>query len=184
MPPFQVPSTTFLQPLWSLFQHISLSAVLQYIYIHNIIYIHRPFSQGPFTSHIHISKFATILGQYSYFYRLGEIGCYIEHLIIDFEILNKFKALNLGLLVMSYASCIDLEILIKEMEDYDIPFDLQWKEIIRLGKKKCIFLGPEKWCPDVTRDGRSCERLNKKKWWRKGLKRQRNHNPDQETFSC
>jgi hypothetical protein len=74
-PPFQVPSTAFLQPSWSLFQHIP-SQQSCYIYIHNIIYIHRPFSQGPFTSHIHISEFATILGQYSYFYRLGETGCY------------------------------------------------------------------------------------------------------------
>jgi hypothetical protein len=75
MPPFQVPSTTFLQPSWSLFQHIPSQQSCN-IYIHNIIHIHRPFSQGPFTSHIHISEFATILGQYSYFYRLGETGCY------------------------------------------------------------------------------------------------------------
>jgi hypothetical protein len=32
---------------------------------------------------------------------------------------------------MTYASCIDLEILVKEMMDYDIPSDLQWKEIVR-----------------------------------------------------
>jgi hypothetical protein len=31
---------------------------------------------------------------------------------------------------MSYASCIDLEILIKEMIDYVIPSNLQWKEIV------------------------------------------------------
>jgi hypothetical protein len=68
----------------------------------------------------------------------------IEHLITDFEILNQFKAVKLGLLVMSYASCIDLEIMIKEMIDYDIPSDLQWKEIIRLGKTKCSFQGPSK----------------------------------------
>jgi hypothetical protein len=48
------------------------------IYIHNIIHIHRPFSQGLFTLHIHIFEFATILGQYSYFYRLGETGCYTK----------------------------------------------------------------------------------------------------------
>jgi hypothetical protein len=63
----------------------------------------------------------------------------VEHLIIDFEILNQFKVVKLGLLVMSYASCIDLEILIKEMLDYDIPSDLQWKEIVWLGKTKCSF---------------------------------------------
>jgi hypothetical protein len=68
----------------------------------------------------------------------------VEHLITDFEIMSHFKAVKLGLLVMSYASCIDLEILIKEMTDYDIPFDLQWKEIIRLAKKKCSFPGPNR----------------------------------------
>ena len=76
-PPFQVPSTTFLQPSWSLFQDIP-SQQSCYIYIHNIIYIHPPFSQGPFTSHIHISGFATVLGQYSYFYKLGETWCYMD----------------------------------------------------------------------------------------------------------
>jgi hypothetical protein len=54
----------------------------------------------------------------------------VEHLITDFEILNQFKVVKLGLPVMSYDSSIDLEILIKEMIDYDIHFDLQWKEII------------------------------------------------------
>jgi hypothetical protein len=37
----------------------------------------------------------------------------LEHLITNFEILNQFKEGKLGLLVMSYASCVDLEILIK-----------------------------------------------------------------------
>jgi hypothetical protein len=40
---------------------------------------------------------------------------------------------------MTYASFIDLEILIKEMMYYEIPFDLQWKEIVRLGKTKYNF---------------------------------------------
>ena len=31
------------------------------------------------------------------------------------------------------------------MIDYDIPFKLQWKEIVRLGKTKCNFPGPSKW---------------------------------------
>jgi hypothetical protein len=60
----------------------------------------------------------------------------VEHLITEFEVMNQFKTINLGLPVMSYASCIDLEILIKEMIDYYIPSDLQWKEIIRLGNTK------------------------------------------------
>jgi hypothetical protein len=65
----------------------------------------------------------------------------VKHLITNFEILNQFKAVKLGLPFMAYASCIDLEILIKEMTDYDIPSDLQWKEIVRLGKTKCNFPG-------------------------------------------
>jgi hypothetical protein len=68
----------------------------------------------------------------------------VEHLITYFEILNQFKEVKIGLLVMTYASCIDLEILIKEMMDYDIPSDLQWKEIVWLGKTKCSFLGYSK----------------------------------------
>jgi hypothetical protein len=44
----------------------------------------------------------------------------VEHLITDFEILNQFKTVKIGLPVMTYASCIDLEILIKEIMDYDI----------------------------------------------------------------
>ena len=63
---------------------------------------------------------------------------------IDFEILNKFKIIKLGFHVMSYVSCINLEILIKEMMDYDVPSELEWKEIVRLGKTKCNFPGPSK----------------------------------------
>ena len=68
----------------------------------------------------------------------------VEHLITDFETFNQLKAVNIGLPFMKYASCTDLEILIKEMMDYDIPSDLQWKEIIQLGKTKCSFLGSNK----------------------------------------
>jgi hypothetical protein len=65
----------------------------------------------------------------------------VEHLITNFEILNQIKAVKIGLPVMTYDSCIDLKILIKEMIYYDIPSDLQWKEIVQLGKTKCNFPG-------------------------------------------
>jgi hypothetical protein len=68
----------------------------------------------------------------------------VENLITDFEIRNQFKRVKIGLPFMTYASCIDLEILIKEMMDYDIPYDLQWKAIVRLGKTECSFLGSSK----------------------------------------
>ena len=63
----------------------------------------------------------------------------VEYLTTDFEILNQFKTVKIGLPTMTYATCIKLEILIKEMMDYEIPSDLQWKEIVRLGRKKCSF---------------------------------------------
>jgi hypothetical protein len=68
----------------------------------------------------------------------------VEYLATDFEILNKFKTVKVGLPTMSYAMCIDLEILIKEMMDYEIPSDSQWKEIVRLGKTKCSIPGTSK----------------------------------------
>jgi hypothetical protein len=68
----------------------------------------------------------------------------VEYLITDFEIVNQFKTVNIIMSVMKYASCIDLEILIKEIMDYDIPSHLQWKEIVRLGKTKCSLLGTNK----------------------------------------
>jgi FtsZ-binding cell division protein ZapB len=61
----------------------------------------------------------------------------VEYLATDFEILNKFKIVKVSMPAMSYATCIDLEILIKEMMDYRIPSDPQWKEIMWLGKTKC-----------------------------------------------
>ena len=68
----------------------------------------------------------------------------VEYLAADFEILNQFKTVKTGLPTMSYATCIDLEILIKEMMDYEIPSDSQWKEIVWLGKTKCSFPGTSK----------------------------------------
>jgi hypothetical protein len=65
----------------------------------------------------------------------------VEYLATNFEILNQFKIVKIGLPIMSYATCIDLDILIKEMMDYDIPSDSQWKEIVWLGKTKCSFPG-------------------------------------------
>jgi hypothetical protein len=60
----------------------------------------------------------------------------VEHLATDFEILNKFKTVKVSVPTMSYVTCINLETLIKEMMDYEIPYDAQWKELMRLGKTK------------------------------------------------
>jgi hypothetical protein len=68
----------------------------------------------------------------------------VEYLATDFEILNQFKTMKIGLSIMSYSTCINLEILIKEMVDYKIPSDSQWKEILWLGKTRCSFPGTSK----------------------------------------
>ena len=68
----------------------------------------------------------------------------VEYLTAGFEILNQFKTVKIWLPTMTYATCIDMEILIQEMMDYEIPSDLQWKEIMRLGKTKQSFQGINK----------------------------------------
>jgi hypothetical protein len=45
----------------------------------------------------------------------------VEYLVTDFEIVNQFKTVKTRMPTMSYATCIDLDILIKEMMDYEIP---------------------------------------------------------------
>jgi hypothetical protein len=47
----------------------------------------------------------------------------VNYLATNFEILNNFKIVKVSMPTMSYATCIDLEILIKEMMDYGIPSD-------------------------------------------------------------
>jgi hypothetical protein len=68
----------------------------------------------------------------------------VEYLATYFDILNQFKTINIGLSTMTYVACIDLEIPKKEMMDYDIPSESQWKEIMRLDKTKCNFPGASK----------------------------------------
>jgi hypothetical protein len=45
---------------------------------------------------------------------------------------------------MPYATCIEFDIMIKEMMDYESHSDSQWKEIVRLDKTKCSFPGTNK----------------------------------------
>jgi FtsZ-binding cell division protein ZapB len=63
----------------------------------------------------------------------------VDKLTNDFEILSQFRTIKSCLPPISYASCIELEVLIKEMVDYDIPSESQWKEVERLGRSKYKF---------------------------------------------
>ena len=49
----------------------------------------------------------------------------VNKLIDDFEILSQFSTIKAQLPPISYASCIDLEVLIKEIMDYHIPTEKQ-----------------------------------------------------------
>ena len=60
----------------------------------------------------------------------------VNKLTDDFEILSQFNIIKAKLPPISYASCIDSEVLIMEMMDCHIPFEKQWKEVKRLGRTK------------------------------------------------
>jgi hypothetical protein len=72
--PFPATSTTSNQPSWSLSAHPPPNN--NATHIHDIIFIHQPFIQRSVKSNIYIFEFAIVFGQYSYFYKLGETGCY------------------------------------------------------------------------------------------------------------
>ena len=52
----------------------------------------------------------------------GLIGKSInEQMTEDFEMLDQFQLIKSNLHHVSYATCVELEVLIKEMVDYEIP---------------------------------------------------------------
>ena len=54
----------------------------------------------------------------------------------DFQILHQFKSIKDTLPPMSYTECIELEILYKEMGEYEMLSEEQWKQVERLGRAK------------------------------------------------
>lgn len=56
----------------------------------------------------------------------------------DFRILHQFRNLREFMSPMSYTQCIKLEILLKEMTDYEV---LQWKQVERLSRRKYNIAG-------------------------------------------
>ena len=63
----------------------------------------------------------------------------MDKLTKDFEILQKFLIVRVGLPTMSYESYMELEVSIQEMIEYDIPSMEQWRAMERFGKTKYIF---------------------------------------------
>jgi len=54
----------------------------------------------------------------------------------DFQILHQFKSIKDTLPPMSYTECIELEILYKEMGEYEMLSEEIWKQVERLGIAK------------------------------------------------
>lgn len=54
----------------------------------------------------------------------------------DFDIFSQFTMIKSKFHSISYAPCLELQVLIKEMIDYNIPSQKQWQEVERLGKSK------------------------------------------------
>ena len=50
--------------------------------------------------------------------------------------LDQFKLIKLNFPHVSYATCVELQVLIKEMVDYEIPTQEQWKVIEKISKTK------------------------------------------------
>ena len=61
----------------------------------------------------------------------------IDKLNDDFHVLNQFKLIKSTLPPISYVSCVELELLSREMMDYEIPSRNFWIEIERFSNLKC-----------------------------------------------
>lgn len=59
-----------------------------------------------------------------------------DRLSDDFRILHQFRNLREFITSMSYTHCIELEILLKDMFDYEMLTKEQWKQVGRLGQSK------------------------------------------------
>ena len=60
----------------------------------------------------------------------------IETLIDDFEIFELFLITQRSIPPISYTQYVDLEVVIKEMMDCDLPNHEKWKVVEKFGKTK------------------------------------------------
>ena len=60
----------------------------------------------------------------------------IDHLAIDFEILDQFIMRGSKLSPISYVDHVELRYLAKEMTNLEVPSGYQWKTIETFGKMK------------------------------------------------
>ena len=60
----------------------------------------------------------------------------LQSLTKDFQILDQFKDVKNMLPPISYISCFELEVMLKEMFDFKIISEECWKQVERLGRTK------------------------------------------------
>ena len=54
----------------------------------------------------------------------------------DFDILSQLKYIRRSLPPISFSNCVELELLAREMQVYNVPSKAQWMDIYKLSKLK------------------------------------------------
>ena len=60
----------------------------------------------------------------------------VNKLSNDFNILDQFKVIKSNFPPISFSSCVELKVLVKEMMEYEIPPQNCWDQIDKFGKMK------------------------------------------------
>ena len=60
----------------------------------------------------------------------------IDKLVVDFELVDSFRTIGSQLPPISYVDHVEIRVLAKEMENFEIPSGDQWKTIETLDKMK------------------------------------------------
>ena len=60
----------------------------------------------------------------------------IDKLGDDFSILDQFQIIKEALPPIFFSSCVELEVLQREMVNFELPLQKQWNEVEKFGKMK------------------------------------------------
>ena len=60
----------------------------------------------------------------------------VNKLSDDFYVLGQFQVIKSNIPPISFTSCVELQVLLREMVDYEIPSQNCWNQVARLGKMK------------------------------------------------
>lgn len=62
----------------------------------------------------------------------------IDKLGDDFSIIYQFQIIKEALPPIYFSSCVELEVLQREMGNFELPLQKQWNEVEKFGKMKYI----------------------------------------------